>query len=238
MNRYLIPSLTVWALSAWPATHAQSLITNSHVDIGFAYEDGAWDLHLHDETYDVEYSPPSDAVLFVSDAGKTTVPASPQFSFLGPAGSPVWILPRNQNPALPFLGVGTEELAAADWVGGIVSLTLKGITGPGDFAAWDTDSFGQPFVKFNIRDGIDASDHLSVLAESHAHFDWSFSAAGRYVLTFEGSGTHVVDGFVTSGPVDYLVDVSFTAVPEPQHYAVALGLGLVGFAAWRRQAHR
>lgn len=235
MNRYLIPALAACALSALPAAQAQSLITHSHVDIGFAYEDGAWDLHLHDETYDIEYSPPSEAVLFVSDAGKTTVPGSPSFSFLGSAGTPIWILPRNQNPALPFLGVGTEELEASDWVGAVVTLTLKAVAGPGEFAAWDSDSFGQPSVKFNTRDGLDAADHLTVLAESHAHYDWSFSAPGRYVLTFEGSGTHVVDGFVASGPVDYLVDVSFTAVPEPEHYAAVLGVGLAGFAMWRRR---
>ncbi len=55
-----------------------------------------------------------------------------------------------------------------------------------------------------------------------------------------GSFANVADGgTLSSGGVDFTVDitateVTLTPVPEPEHYLGAVGLGLIGFAAFRR----
>ncbi len=72
-------------------------------------------------------SAPNGAILGVDivDA-HSTVPANPQFSFLGTAGSSVWVLPQVQDPALLFLGFGTEELEIGVFVNNEVDFEAAG----------------------------------------------------------------------------------------------------------------
>jgi surface-anchored protein len=211
------------------ASQAQTILTNQHADIGVAYEDGAWNLHIHNETQDIEYSPPSGlngAILQVGSAAAGTVPANPLFSFLGTAGSPVWILPNTQNPSLIFLGFGAEELETGLFVGDSVSLALHSISGPGEFAVFDFDIFGNPVELMNSRAGSTATDSVSLVAGAHNDMNFAFSAPGTYTVNFEASGT-LVDGnvFTASGPVGY----TFEVVPEPSSMALA---GVGALALW------
>src|ERR1041385_1857097 len=101
-------------LSAGLAAHADKKVTLSadttdHADIGIAYEDGEWNLHVHDEGNDIEYDP-AQIILLVGNVAKTTVPNNPAYSFLGAPGSAIWILPKVENAALLFLGFGAEEI--------------------------------------------------------------------------------------------------------------------------------
>lgn len=219
------------------ASQAQTILTNQHADIGVAYEGGLWNLHIHNETDGIEYSPPSGpggAILEVGSAAAGTVPANPQFSFLGPSGSPVWILPNTQNPSLLFLGFGAEELQAGLFVGDSVTMSLSSISGPGEFAVFDFDFFGNPLVLMNTRDGITAGDSVSLVAGAHNDMNWAFSAPGLYTVNFEASGT-LVDGnvFTSSGPVAY----TFQVVPEPSTFALA-GLGALALALVRRSQRK
>lgn len=219
---------------------AQTVINSGHADIGIAYEDDAWNLHVHDETQDIEYSPPSGpdgAILQVGPAALTTVSASPLFSFLGPAGSPSWILPAVQDPGLLFLGFGAEEIESGLFVGDTLNMQLRDVSGPGAFALFDFDGLtGDPRVFMNSGDGFSASDLYVVAAGGHSHLNWAFSAPGTYTVSFEASGT-LADGnvFTSSGPVDY----TFQVVPEPSTWALfGLGaLGLLLFKARRRAAN-
>jgi surface-anchored protein len=211
------------------ASQAQTILTNQHADIGVTYEGGAWNLHIHNETQDIEYSPPSGlngAILQVGSAAAGTVPANPLFSFLGTAGSPVWILPNTQNPSLIFLGFGAEELETGLFVGDSVTMSLSSVSGPGEFAVFDFDSFGSPMALMNSRDGITAGDSVSLAAGAHNDLNWAFSAPGTYTVNFEASGT-LVDGnvFTASGPVGY----TFEVVPEPSSVALA---GVGALALW------
>jgi surface-anchored protein len=232
-----IPSLNLACLVAIGATPlaAQTRLSNEHADIGIAYEDGMWNLHIHDETHDVEYSPPSGldgAILEVGAAAQTTVSDDPRFSFLGVAGSSIWILPQTQNPNLLFLGFGAEELEPGMFVGDSVNMRLHSISGPGQFAVFDFDSFGNPLIVMNTGDGISAADVFNASVGAHQDLNWAFSQPGVYTVHFEASGM-LVDGnvFTSSGPVAY----TFEVVPEPHGLAL---LALGGISLLIRSARR
>lgn len=212
-------------LSAGLPLHAQAILDTEHVDVGINYEDGAWDLHIHDETNDIEYEP-GDAILRVNGSAETTISTNPLFSFLGESGSPVWILPNTQDANLLFLGFGAEELAGGLFVGDSVIMRLHSASGPGSFAVFDFNSLGEPIVVMNSLDGFSAADTFSAAPGSHSDLNWAFSQPGTYTVNFEASGI-LADGnaFTSSGPVAY----TFEVVPEPGTWALMVlgGAGLV-----------
>ena len=211
------------------SAQSQTFISSGHVDIGIGYEDKAFDLHVHqEEPLDQEFAP-GEAVFAVGPASAGVSPGGAYVSFLGAAGTPVWILPTAEKEQLPFLGFGTEELTASDWSGNI-TLSLKAVSGPGTFSIWGTSGFGAPELKISTVDGITAGDRLPLVPGSHGHFNVGFSAPGDYSVTLEASGTHLIDGFRTSDPATY----RFQVIPEPSTWALAL-TGFAAGALWLRQ---
>jgi len=236
MKTIRLKSLAAAGLCAATASllNAQTYLWSGHADVGVNYEDGAWDLHVHH--HDLGEFEPGEAVLGVDIAAAlNTVPAGAQWSFLGSAGSPVWILPQTHDENLLFLGLGTEELATGIFAGDQVTLSLRGVSGPGNFAVYITDMFGAPNVLMNSGDGIGPGDAVTLTAGGHKHVNWAFSAPGIYRIDFEGSGT-LADGnlFTSSGNVTYTFEVA--AVPEPSTY-VLLALGVLMMGLCTRRNH-
>jgi surface-anchored protein len=221
-------------LAAATATHAQSTLTSGHADVGVLYENDAWNLHVHahaPEPDGTEYTP-AEAVLQVGAAGRSTVPGSPAYAFLGPAGAPVYILPQVENPALLFLGIGTEEQASGMFVNDAMTLSLTGVSGLGSFFMYEVGAFGTPTVLMNSANGVTAADQASLLAGGHKHVNWAFSAPGDYQVTFRGSGV-LADGlntFSQSAPATY----TFSVVPEPGSASLLLLGGTALFGLRRR----
>ena len=216
--------------------NAQTLLTEGHTDVGIVYELGGWNLHIgqHEATPPMEYAP-NEAILGVNIVGAhSTVPANPQFSFLGMAGSSVWVLPQVQDPALLFLGFGTEELESGIFVNNEVTLSLQGVRAPGQFSVYDVGMFGSPSIFMNSGDGTTA-DSILLSAGGHRHVNWAFSTPGTYEVDFEAAGT-LVDGnvFTASGPITYTFSVA--AVPEPSVLSLLL-LGGTGLLAFARRAN-
>ncbi len=211
------------------ATQAQTPLYTGHTDVGIAYDETAneWELHVHDEENDAEYFPATDALLMVKSEAHTIVPDGAQWSFLGSAGSSSWILPFSEKPNLLFLGIGAEEIEPGIFGSDSFSLALKGVSGPGSFALYDLDSFGDPTVRWNSADGFTGADVLSVATGGHSHFNWAFNAPGDYTVTLEASGVSTLNGATSSGNVDYLFRVE--AVPEPATGALA---GVGALALW------
>lgn len=228
--------VVVAAVGGWGrTTQGQTLIARGHVDLGIVYEDGAWDLHVHQEEPEEQEFAPAEATLQLGAASALAggVPSSPSATgFFGPAGSPLWMLPKTEDPDLPFLGIGAEEMSADDWTGSL-TLRLEDVRGPGNLFVWDVGGFGEIQPKFSSRDGISEADALSVEAGSHAHYFWAFSAPGDYEVVVSASGAHRVDGTVESEAVAY----RFQVVPEPGTASLAL-LGAVGLAWFRRRTVR
>jgi surface-anchored protein len=233
-----IPILVGLLASSSLVLHAQTTLLQGHADVGIAFEDGAWDLHVHDESEPppggTEYGP-DEVVLLVGTEAEQTVPENPAFSFLGTGGDSLWVLPQNENPSLLFLGIATEEIEAGFFENDRVALTLAGYNGPGHFALYQVDGFGSPTVYMNTRDGLSTDDLFEMQVGTHAHANWAFSEPGTYTLSFEASGT-LMEGslFSSSGPVDY----TFTVVPEPSTYLL-FGLGaavLIGLVRRQQRA--
>lgn len=236
-----------------PATAARAsisaILTTEHADIGIGYEDGQWDLHVHDDTNDVEYEP-DEVLLYVGPAAVTNRPASAAFNFIGVGpGEQYWRLPQSQNPALLYLGVAADEVesgAFASWnntdprvnqTGAYVILSLVDVRGPGDFSIWSSTDDG-PVVWMATSDGIDAEDALYQLVGGHSHYNYGFTATGLYEVDFQATA-YLGPGATnptSSDVVTYYFGVEY--VPEPSSFALAGcgGLSLAGLALRRRIA--
>jgi surface-anchored protein len=210
---------------------AASFITGGHVDapaFGYTTLDG-FEPHIHNEggpdgviidgvreTNETEYES-DELTIYVRPSSTITV---------GP--TTYYWMPETETAAsandVAFLGFGLEELDIGDWVGGTVTLTLLGITGPGEFRMWQDDGFG------GANDFIDTDGgpmSFTLAAGSHTHFNWGFTELGDYELEWGISGTHQTDG-PQSGSASFLY-----AVPEPSA-ALLAGFGLLACLRRRR----
>lgn len=222
-----------------------------HGDIGLAFEDNS-ELFLHyhfgvtavldgkeitNENDERELAP-SQAYVRVPDSVRTTIPSSPSFSFLGPAGSDAWVLPTVERAGVPYLGIAAEELDPLLF-GDNATFELTSFSGPGDFSLWASDSFGNPSVRFDTQDGIidPAFDTLSIGVGSHNHFNFGFTAPGVYQLGIVGSAQHDTLGLLSDSGVFTFAVGDVTAVPEPASMA-ALAVAAIGGVAAKRFRNR
>ena len=224
--------LTLAAISATAPLYALPTLTNEHVDIGVAFDLGAFDLHIHDETNDIEYAPDA-AILGVGTAAYQLVPNNPAYSFLGTPGvDSVWILPKVlQDPNLLYLGIGSDEITSGTLTGNQYTFSLVSVSNVngGKFRLYDVDSFNVPTVVFNSGDGITGADSTTLPTGDHAHFNYTFSAPGQYDIAFK------VDGLVGGNPVTQTATYTFDVVPEPGS-ALLLATGALALIGRRRRA--
>ncbi|GIE31913.1 hypothetical protein Ait01nite_049580 [Actinoplanes italicus] len=193
-------------LGAAPSAQATPVVVLSagHVDIAdVAYEDGALEIGVHDETVEPDVERDVDDVVFlVKNAAKTTVPDNPAFGFLGTAGKPVWILPEIQNEELLWPGLAAEEIEAGVLTGDSVTLKVEKVTGSGRVAVFTEDAVGNPNVLVNSGDGL--PDAVNLSAGTHQHASWAFQKAGVYLVKVRATATLAASGAtVTSEPALY-----------------------------------
>lgn len=211
---------------------AGPLFSDGHGDIGVEYDEVAqtFELHIHlhsgavvdgvtlgtDEEYD-----PGDVTILVTT--QTARPAGSQFDFTGTgAGQPLWRLFSTLVPGTPFLGLSSEELDSADWVGGELLWEVTSLVSApagGQFSLWQSDLSG-PSVLAASFNGLPGS--FSLPAGGHAHANFGFTAPGLYQVEFTVTGEHETDGRITGTGV---FTFQVAAVPEPG------GLTLAAIAA-------
>jgi surface-anchored protein len=202
----LLPGLVATALAASTLPAAATpvvVLSQGHVDVvDVHYEDGALELHVHDETVDPSVErEPSEVLLRVLPAAETTVPADPAYGFLGQPGAPVWILPEIQNPELIWPGLSTEEIEPGAFAGDTVALTLRRVRGPGALSVFASDPFGAPNVLADSGDGT--PDQLTLATGGHQHANWAFTSSGVYRVTFQAAATLADGTQVVSDPATY-----------------------------------
>ncbi|GAA1659972.1 hypothetical protein GCM10009830_01280 [Glycomyces endophyticus] len=196
----LAATAAVLAVAA-PATAQNTsfdIVDEGHVDVfGVAYEDGALDLHIHDDEAGVERDPGSTA-LRVNPAAQTTVPAG--YDFLGETGDDVWILPDTNVEGLLFAGWASEEVPDGVFVDDTLTLTVHDAWG--DVDLYTVDDFGDPTVLFDSDQGPGSWD---IGTGGHGHLNWAFGEAGGwYKLTVEAEGVlESTNQTVSTGEVDY-----------------------------------
>lgn len=238
MNNYyktITLGATVLCLGAGNALAATPTLATGHADIGIVYEEGGWNLHVHQEMEDpaagIEYAP-GDVVLQVGAAARTVVPSTPGFQFLGPSLSPVYILPQVHQPGLLFLGLGTEEIPDGLFSNNQLTLSLQNVSGPGNFFLYTVDGFGVPHVAMNSADGISTVDGVTLQTGSHGHYNFAFTAAGTYEIAFSASGV-LADGGASVG--SDAATYTFEVIPEPgTMFLCALGLGALAIRRLKR----
>jgi surface-anchored protein len=240
----IIATAALAGLSLTQTFAAPTIFSRGHIDMGITFEDGAFDLHVHSEGYDLEAEADA-AVLRVLPQTQVAVPNDPQFAFLGAPGTPIWVLPQDEPTATSLnvlvLGIGAEESNPADFVGDLsVKLTNVVFTPePGgsptaNVSIFKTGLAGAPTVIMSTHDGLDAADVASVTPGTHFDPNWAFSKPGRYVLTFDVSGTRTTAGnpvVADSASYTFVVksteSASDTQVQAGEPIVVGAGAGLI-----------
>ncbi|MDR1634024.1 MAG: TIGR03773 family transporter-associated surface protein, partial [Bifidobacteriaceae bacterium] len=192
----------VWDVANGTVNQAgATVLNNGHVDIASLLNGASLATRVKDTTRsaDPTWRDPAKTVLQLLPGSRATVPSASQWAFLGAPGAPLWQVTQTAQDSLLWPGWSTEPIAADATRTG-VDWTLTGVSGPGEFALYQTGSFGQPTVLFNTSDGITAADRFTIPKLTHAHGSWAFSAEGNYCLAFErsttlASGNNVSDSF-------------------------------------------
>jgi surface-anchored protein len=184
---------------------AQGLwLTNQHMDLRFQYDAAASGTNQLNIvlTYDPGPVLVSNHQVYITGHtnARRTIPANPDFAFLGPAGAPVWILPQTQDPLRPYLGISAEDIPDGVF-DNPMRMELVAVEGPGNFFAYSVSGAGNPpNVKMMFTNGVVSPAHriAETLIGSHEHNNWAFSTNGLYRVTFRcvgspaGTGTNLV----------------------------------------------
>ncbi|WP_213451384.1 choice-of-anchor M domain-containing protein [Rhizomonospora bruguierae] len=188
---------------AWgaPAQAGTVVLSRGHVDtVDVAFENGALEISVHDETADPDVErDPADVVFVVKPEAAVTVPNDPRYRFLGAPGATVHILPEVQDENLLWAGLATEELESGVFAGDSVQIRVTRVLGPGGFSLFTTGPTGAPTVLVNSEDGL--PDAITRPVGSHMHLNWAFEKAGTYRIKVEVTGILATTGKrVTSAP--------------------------------------
>ncbi|GGP66069.1 TIGR03773 family transporter-associated surface protein [Saccharothrix coeruleofusca] len=191
------------ALSSTPvvtaalAQDATPVVDRGHVDLlAPAVVDGALKIRYKDgSTEPPTIHDPEHVVTHVKPESVIQVPDIPEYAFLGPVGSDLWLIPEIQNPDVVWAGWNTESLTADRVAPDSVRWTLDAIGGdapgsaaPGKLTVFQTGPVGEPLPRvFDTSGPLPQSTPL--VPGTHAHANWTFSAQGVYRLTFTVEAT-------------------------------------------------
>ncbi len=228
---------------------AELTYMGGHSDVGVGFEDENLHLHIHAEgalslfgggTAPAGEYDPGDLLIGVPGPSIPR-PAGAQWNFLAPnANDSVWFLPQGSDPNKPFLGMGTEELLAADGWTTALTWTFNSISPiSGDtsaFALWQNDAFGNPVVFASSLVPTTAPTGINTWTQnafSHDHFNLGFTGEGIYDVSLTISGTNAGGGAIAAGlytdtaSYRFVTGGAISSVPEPSS---ALMLGIAAFA--------
>lgn len=180
-----------------------STVSIGHTDLEVPYQNCGWDAGILQSSGRIELD---DALIYAGTQARFTLASIPAgFEFIGAAPNQTfWILPQSQTSGVVFLGLSSESMSFDDrnrvciWnpedprgganvPGRWIRLEIVGVRGPagGQFSIWQTTGPGQVSAFVSTFDGgITEADAIHLIAGSHSHVNWGFTAQGLYEVDF------------------------------------------------------
>lgn len=192
-----VAALTSLSLTTAFAQDAAPVVDQGHVDLlAPVVTEGVLDVRYKDgNTTPPTWHDPEQVVTHVKPESRIQVPDLPEYAFLGPAGSDLWLIPEVQDPNVVWAGWNTESLTAAQVAPDSVRWTLDSVSGdqrgapaPGKLTVFQSGPFGEPLPRvFDTAQPL--PQHHPLPLGTHAHANWTFSAQGVYRLAFTVEAT-------------------------------------------------
>lgn len=153
-------------------------VTSGHFDVGPTLGGGALVPRVKDDrSSPARWRAPAEVVFVLGEAAAASLP--PGLGFIGPAGTRVHMIGGVQQAGVPWLGWNTQDQALLRAATGPVTMSLTGVSGPGDLAVFTSGTFGTA-VGQRIVDTVGGPRSTTVPLNTHAHGNWVFTAPGVY----------------------------------------------------------
>ncbi|MFV0434977.1 MAG: choice-of-anchor M domain-containing protein [Leucobacter sp.] len=238
-----------------PKGESTLIVASGHIDAIAPQvkndESGGKQLVLRAHHDDYDWLNWDDFVLYSNDTAKQTLPAQyrsdSDWSFIGEAGSDVWVSPQTNRAGLPWVGLSTEHESILDTFAhdDALSFRIEGVTGhgggdaPGAFAVAQSNEVSGPAINGTKLYGSTLEGLPSTLKAPpgmHSHYSWYFTQPGVYCIaaavdakmpdgvrqTARGQLTHVVGNAVdpaTVEPCGTVADYPETGAPRSKEPA-------------------
>lgn len=191
-------ALTQTLSAEQPVASGRTEISAGHVDMGPRFNNGKFELMLHDDHGETPVWRSLDEVIYRgSDQAILEVPNDPRYSFVGaPAGSKVYVIPQTEAKGVIWPGWNTQDPQLVSKLNRGVNLTLEQVSGPGTFSLYlENGNFSAPQVLWSSTKS--EPQKLWVEKNTHTHANWVFTAPGEYLLKVTASA-ELSDGSTVS----------------------------------------
>ena len=191
-------ALTQTLSAEQPVASGRIEISAGHVDMGPRFNNGKFELMLHDDHGESPVWRSLDEVIYRgSDKAILEVPNDPRYSFVGaPAGSKVYVIPQTETKGVIWPGWNTQDPQLVSKLNRGVNLTLEQVSGPGTFSLYlENGNFSAPQVLWSSTKN--EPQKLWVEKNTHTHANWVFTAPGEYLLKVTASA-ELSDGSTVS----------------------------------------
>ena len=181
-------ALTQTLSAEQPVASGRIEISAGHVDMGPRFNNGKFELMLHDDHGESPVWRSLDEVIYRgSDKAILEVPNDPRYSFVGaPAGSKVYVIPQTETKGVIWPGWNTQDPQLVSKLNRGVNLTLEQVSGPGTFSLYlENGNFSAPQVLWSSTKS--EPQKLWVEKNTHTHANWVFTAPGEYLLKVTAS---------------------------------------------------
>jgi surface-anchored protein len=215
----------------------RTILDMTHVHLEAVYNGSALSVQVNDTTNDVIYNP-SDVLLYVSAYAEQTQPAG--WSFIGAGdGNTYWLLPQAIDLNQLTVAVSAEPIDPGTFdvyqptdprisrPGEWLKWSLRDVQGPGDVSIWQNNQAPGAWWASTVDGGRRFDPALYIESGNHTHYNWGFSAAGIYDVTFDVSAFVNGHGLpIHSGDVTFRFGVEATGDPTPSPLGAGSGHGL------------
>lgn len=191
-------ALTQTLSAEQPVASGRTEISAGHVDMGPRFNNGKFELMLHDDHGETPVWRSLNEVIYRgSDKAILEVPNDPRYSFVGaPAGSKVYVIPQTETKGVIWPGWNTQDPQLVSKLNRGVNLTLEQVSGPGTFSLYlENGNFSAPQVLWSSTKS--EPQKLWVEKNTHTHANWVFTAPGEYLLKVTASA-ELSDGSTVS----------------------------------------